>query len=419
MTTNFAVEIEKLRQHVAFAKAGLGASKIDIPVQLFRFETEGNKLHIFAANKEMFAKTIMSIIREDESDVDGSFAVMGLKVDKLLQQVDSETMSFSADNENLELKAGFLTVNFELFDGSVLRTAETGLTDHFEVEGLAMSTSILEEALVCARACTTISSVRPDVMHVELRKGKMLSSDGRKVMIYASPNLLPELTLKVPSANLNQYISGIRSIGLDSIQVAEGPSYYVVKGGLSEFVLGVRKVERDFPAVEEQLMNGATPTDEIAVDKHVLEAMIKGVALGLPGDDVKVTMVAGGKGNDAYLEVSAKNSIGRKSHERASAGRKVEKPVTFPISFKHLLDTLAVFRGDSVVDIDACNDRNLMVVRDFTESREVTTVIPYRTDKQIEEEKAEVEARKAAQEIQESSEDEDEGTLEGADLDLE
>jgi len=157
------------------------------------------------------------------------------------------------------------------------------------------------------------------------------------------------------------------------------------------------------------------------------------VSLGLPSDEVKVTIEVGGKKQEQYMEVSARNSLGRRSHERASCGRKAAELLSFPLSFKHLLDTLGVFKGDSVVDMMVMEQKSLLMVRDTTEAREVLTVIPFRTDRQIEDEKAEVEdkkkvadeAKKVADEAKKVA-DEEAGELVGAavesskeDIDLE
>lgn len=394
--TKFSIEMPELRKHVNFVRNGLGASKTDLPVMLFRFYVGKKKITIFAANKEIFCRTEAKITRPEGEDTPISFAVLGNKIEKLIAQVEAEQVNFNVDNENVEISAGFLTVNFELFDGSSLKTIEKGLEDHLKLEGLTMERSGFEEALACAKSCTTINSIRPDVTHVELRKGRMLSSDGRKIMIYSHDGFPEEMVFKCPSSALNNTLTAVKNIESQHIQVIDGPSYYFLKGNRNEYTMGVRKIERDFPAVESQIETKAEPTDEVSIDKHVFEAMLRGVALGLPTDEVKVTVELDGKAPEAFLEVSATNNVGRKSHERASCGRKAEKAISFPLSFKHLLDTLAVFKGDSVVDMMIVTKLSLLMVRDSTEHREVMTIIPFRTDKQIEAEKKEREAAEEA-----------------------
>jgi len=152
----FNVEMTDLRKHINFVRNGLGNSKTDLPVMLLRFETKGSKSVVFAANKEMFCRTEMKIERPIEGTIeDGSFAVYGHKVESLISQVDAEKVSFQADDENLQIQAGFLTVNFETFDGTTLKTVEQGVSEHLELEGLAVEKAALEEALVCARSCAT------------------------------------------------------------------------------------------------------------------------------------------------------------------------------------------------------------------------------------------------------------------------
>lgn len=389
--TKFTVEMAELRRHINYVRHGLGNSRTDLPVMMFRFEINGNRAVIFAANKESFTRTEMKISPGEEAGNDGAFGVMGDKIESLIAQLEAEQVVFQSDNtENLQAVAGFLTVNFELFDSSPLRTIAEGVKEHLTLEGLSIPRTALEEALVCGKICTQSSSTKLDLNHVELRKGLFLSSDGRKIMIYQHQGIPEEVSLKVPSSALNDIAAAVKNMAdTEAVQVIEGKSYYYLKGQGNKFTCGVRKVERSFPDVEKRIDTTADAKDEVNIDRKVFENMLKGVALGLPVDDVRVQVDLLGKGREAVLEVSALNSSGKRSHERASIGRKAEDTVSFPISFKHLLETLGVYKGDSVVDMFINPAKNLLTVRDKTEARQVTTVIPFRTDKAIEEEKKE------------------------------
>lgn len=398
----FSVEMAELKKKVNFVRNGLGSSKTDLPVMLIRFNVTGRKATLFAANKEMFCRTEVKINRE-EDEGDGTFSILGQKLVNLINTAEAEQLTFKADSENLQVTAGFLTVNLVLYDGASLKQVENGVADHMTKEGEPVERSALEEALVCAKSCTTSNSIRPDVTHVELRNKRMLSSDGRKIMIYSYDGFDDSLKFKVSASILNGVIAAMKNIDAEKVQIIEGASYYFIKANLNEYSFGVRKVEREFPAVESQIQKAATPEDEVSIDKHVLEGALQGVALGLDSEEVKVTIDVDGTGTEAYLEVSAKNSLGRRSFERASCGRTAAAPMSFPVSFKHLLDTLSVFKGDSVVDIMVMPKLNLLMVKDITENREVSTIIPFRTEAQVEQEKreqAEAEAarKKAAEE---------------------
>jgi len=214
----FSVEMTELRKKVNFVRNGLGNSKTDLPVLLMRFEIAGSKATLFTASKEMFCRCEMKIT-PDEDSADGSFTVLGAKMEKLISQVEVEMVSFKADAENLETQAGFLTVNFELFDGASLNTVDQGVQDHLTAEGLTVDRAALEEALACAKTCTVQSSIRPDVTHVELRDGRMLSSDGRKIMIYSHDGFPPEQKLKCPATNINALLIAVKNIDSQNAQI--------------------------------------------------------------------------------------------------------------------------------------------------------------------------------------------------------
>lgn len=395
MKASFSMEMADLKKHVAFVKNAIGSSKTDLSVLLMKFELAGPKLTMFTADKEMFCRT-EARVSPDQEDGTVTFAVMGSKIESLITQVDVERVAFVLDDENLEVKAHFLTVNFELFDAGTLKMVEQGVADCLTLPGVAIKREILEEALVCAKSCTSESSIKPDVNHAEIRDGRGLSSDGRKIMIYSGPEVPEKLKLKVPGSALCSVTSSLRHMEAEVCEVAEGKSYYYLRGGKSNQVVGVRKVERSFPPVEAQVTNIGDPEDVLSIDKNMLEAMLKGVALGLPSEEVKVTLEAAGTHPQGYLEVASRNNVGRKSFERANVGRKSTASISVPVSFRHLLETLSVFKGDSVVDMHLVMSKNVLLVRDTTPTREVMTVIPFRTEKQIADESKEKEAAKKA-----------------------
>jgi hypothetical protein len=391
----FAVEMADLRNHINYVRNGLGTSKTDLGVLLIKFELNGTKATLFTAGKEMFCRTEMKVTRS-EGAKDGSFSVMGAKMERLISQVQAEQVTMLADAEGLEVHAGYLTVNFELYDGAVLKTVENGVQEHLTMEGAVCPQVALEEGLACAKSCTTTTSVRPEVTHAELRDGRVLSSDGRKIMVYNHSGFPKAMTLKVPAGILTDVVGALKNMKAEAVQVISAAGYYYVKGDGNRYTLGIRKVERTFPAIEGRLQAQTTAADEVSIDKHVFENMLRGVALGLSAEDVRVGVEVGGTGQEAYVEISGTNQMGRRSFERASAGRKSTDRLNFPVSFRHLLDTLAVFKGDSVVDMMVQPSLNLLMVRDTTATREVLTLIPFRTDKVIEEEKkAQIEAEKA------------------------
>jgi len=385
---DFRVEMTELRRAVNLVRNGLGQSKTDLGVMLFRVTVTGQKCALFASDKEVVVRGVLDIKNPDQKD--GSFAVLGTKLVQLISQVDSEMVRVSVDAENIEVVAGFLTVNFEVYDDSGLRAVEQTLVeecDSLSANFLALPRAALEEGLVCAKSCTTVNSIRPDLTHVEVRSGRILSSDGRKILILSHDAIPKAMELKVPSVALNSAIGAIKNTDSEALGVAAGKSYYFITS--PKGMLCVRRIERTFPQVEQMIVSTEAATDEISVDKLVLESMVKGVALGLQVDDVKVTIDIVGEGSEAYMEVSTINALGRRSHECASCGRQQKEPLSLPVSFKHLLDTLGVFKGDSVVDMLIMAKRNILLIRDTTSDREVLTVIPFRTQAAIDQEKKE------------------------------
>lgn len=391
----FAIEMSALKTIVNYVRNGLGSSKTDLGVMLFRVAVVGQGLTMFASDKEVFVLGEAAI--KNPQNTEGSFAILGNKLEKLISQVDAEIVRFSVDNENVEVNAGFLTVNFEVYDDTALRATQRLIMEEASMlldASKGVPRSALEEGLACAKTCTTVNSLRPELTHSEIRDGRMLSSDGRKIMVLTHDGFPKDLIFKCPSVALNSVIGAVKNAVTDVLNIGEGKSYYYLQG--NGCVLGVRKIERSFPAVESMISACSEPEDEVSVDKLVLEAMIRGVALGLQTDDVRVTLDAVGSGSDAYLEVSTLNSLGRRSHERASCGRKSVDVLSVPISFKHILDTLSVFKGDSVVDMLFLTSRSIVMIRDTTEDREVMTVIPFRTQAAIDAERKEADAASEA-----------------------
>lgn len=396
--TTFSVETELLKGRVAFAKNALGSSKTDPAVTSFLMTLKAGILTVFAANKEMFAQTELRV--EGADDADQVFCVNGPKLTSLLTYAESERMTFSISEDSVDAQAASLRVNLPLVDSAVLRQISDGHSEWKDTATKPIDRASLVEALTCGKSCTTANSVRPDVTHVEIRDGRLLSSDGRKILVYAHDGFNEEIKFKCPASILTSALNCCKNITAEAVEIGEGAAWYYIKGQIKAFVVGIRKVERDFPAVEGQIEAASTPADDISIDKNVLEAAVRGVSTGIDNDDVRITLKASGAETEATLTVTAKNSLGKTSEESASAGRTAKEDIAFPISYKHLLDTLGVFKGDSVVDMSVMSDRNVLLVQDNLPTRQVMTLIPFRTDEQIEREAEEArqaeEARKKA-----------------------
>lgn len=390
----FTADVGDLKKKVAYVRNGLSSNRADSQAQMIRLDVQGTKLVMFAAGKEMFARCELQVKRP-ENPVNGSFTMMGGRLEKVMAQAVSELIHFKADDAGVEIKTGNLTVNFELFDGAGLKTIEHGVAEHLTNDGLAVSKTILEEALICCKSCIASNSIKQEQNHVELRKGKMFSSDSRRFMIYDYKGFPQEMSLKVPASTLDKVVGGVKAIDAEKIAIIEADTYYFLKANRNEFTMGIRKTEREFPDMETLIRNQPVETDKVEMDKKALEVALRGVALALAEDDERVTIDLNGTGGDGYLEVSALNRNGRRSSERSSAGRKATVPVGFPISYKHLLDTLAVFKGDQAcVDMLIIKERNFLMIIDKSVAleREVLTIIPFRTEAAIEAERKEAEA---------------------------
>jgi len=186
----FTVDMAELKQKINFARHGMGSSKTDLSVNLMKFDVGSSNTTVFAANKENFCGTKMKV-----SNVkgEGTFTVLGNKMERLVAQVQAEQVHFEIDEENLQVQAGFLTVNFELYDGALLQTIQSqNANPKFKSVEHAVPREALDEALACARSCTTTASIRPDVTHCEVRNGRLISSDGRKILIYSHDNFRPQ-----------------------------------------------------------------------------------------------------------------------------------------------------------------------------------------------------------------------------------
>jgi 5-hydroxyisourate hydrolase-like protein (transthyretin family) len=155
-------------------------------------------------------------------------------------------------------------------------------------------------------------------------------------------------------------------------------------------MLAIRKTERTFPAIEANFEGLPDPTDTISLDVNVLEAMTKGVAIGLPSDEVRVTMTASGAGQNAQLEISTTNALGRRSHEHTQCGRVTNGEISWPVSFKHLIDcTQALKNADDVITMQVMQDRSFLIFAEDSKERTIRTFVPFRTDQAIEQERAE------------------------------
>jgi len=400
------MELPELKRLVAFAKNGGGLSKIEGQENLILFRVKGFRITVFSANKDgvfWAAGTIVSsnFERGDEKiftmNSDLLHRALGTQDTKLAM------MTLEEDGESLLLKIASLELYLELKDGSNLRMLEEIVEKGKEKEGLVLTRDVLIEAMTYARSCTATEGLRPETWQVELRRKLFLSSDGRKIMIYSRSDLPEELSFRIPSSNLSPFIGALKAGGPGgNIQVVAEGAYYYFTSGTKDQLIAVRRNENQFPEVELQLGNEKDYQDHLTIDTNVFGAMTKGVSLGLPPDEVKITLEITGDNNSAELEVQAVNSLKRVSKERTMIGRTAKKPLSFPISYRHVLDTLQLFKGDSVVDIMVHDKKNYIVIMDKTELRVVRTIIPFRT--KVAQEKEEEDRRQVEKQAEKQAE---------------
>lgn len=194
-----SVDMQILKRAVSEIKPAMGQAKNDLTVLLTFFEVKDNRVHLFVTDKEMFACTHFEALT---SEGEGNFSMLSAKLLKLVSEVDIETLSFDVDVENICVEAGYLTVNFDNFDSKMMNLRDQLLSDcttqSEDVERLAFL-----NALMCNKTCIPQNDLRPDMGHVEIRGGRILSSDGSKVMVTECESLFSDtFSLKIPSTSV-------------------------------------------------------------------------------------------------------------------------------------------------------------------------------------------------------------------------
>jgi hypothetical protein len=331
------IGLEELRKRVGFVKHATGSSKTDLATLLVRFSLEEKKLTLACENKELVAQVIMPVDWvPEEGEPAVAFGILAGKLDNFTNIAAAEKIAISWDSESSELKAGFLTVSLEHYDSLGIRNAVNAVASQINGEGEPIDRALLEEALSTAKLCTTTSSVRPDVNHVEMRQGALLASDGRKIMIYRHPGFPENAELKVPAGVLTDTTSAVKNMTAETLALTETPSHYVLLGDNGRQMLAIRA------------------------------------------------------GQNAQLEISTTNALGRRSHEHTQCGRVTNGEISWPVSFKHLIDcTQALKNADDVITMQVMQDRSFLIFAEDSKERTIRTFVPFRTDQAIEQERAE------------------------------
>lgn len=409
----FSVGTAELRSAVQLVRNGLGQTKTDLSVMLVLIQVDENGLTMFATDKELFVRVTIPVL-DFEGNQPVSVCILGQKIVTLCNHIASEVVFFSPTQDSLEVRAGYLTLFLDSYDKNNVVALKTVADDEPEQvqEWVSVLSDAILESLQVARTCAAISSPRPEITHTEFKTRQVFSSDGRKVMM-VNHTELSGLALKVPNTSLNSLVGVLKGLPPDSVlETGRGKSFYVLR--TDTVLFGVRLVDRNFPSFQFDL---ESPDDIITVDKKVLEEQIAGVSLGLAQDEVRVLLTfMNGADGSGILEVSAIAASGRKSFERVPCGRKSKDTIEFPVSTRHLRSTLAVFSGDSVVDLKVFLPLSILAVVDKNQTREIITLIPARTKDVEQKERAE---KKAGKEVASptSSRQADQVSLDQASLD--
>jgi hypothetical protein len=385
----FSVDSDVFKSHIDFVKSGLGVSDTNIANLLVLMRLEGTTLHFFTSNNDMFCITSTEVSLKGSCEGVKNFSILGSKLTSLVQVTDTESITFTVEEGVVGIKVGLFQISLIQLDSKVISSLldmyirYEDCSDYFEVDS-----SILRESVLCASSCTTVKSVRSELMHVQLRRGKVISTDGRRVMIYDAPNAFPkDKGFKIPSSCITQSVICMKHIPSSIIKVSEESSHFVFSGNNVGFIFGVRKVDSDIPDIENQVCNvEVSPEDEISIDAASLDNAVKSTSIGIDTDSEVIRFEVHGEDRKAYIEISALNSLQKRSYKKASVSRGGSKSISFPISYKHLLETLKTSTKGGIIDIEVRTPGNYLVVKDETDVRIVYTLIPFRTSNELQEE---------------------------------
>lgn len=371
-------ETEQLAEAIAFAKAGLGGDKSQLADQLFRFDVRDGQVQVTASDGNVVTSALfLATVTEP-----GVFAVIGKKVAALVQQartaiayqvdVDLEDARFVVtrqDNTVAELHFERLDPDLLQFAISAVEKAQQIPVGPAETE---LPREVLIEALETAASSTTRNSGNVLLDHVELRNGAVFASDGRRVSSIKSGNFHSSAKFKIPVPILGRVLNAVKSLPKKAGLFSRASENHFILSTNTR-VLAIRRVQLDFPQVE--ALFTLTNVQRAVVRRiEVLEAL-KDVALGLPLGKTEIQVVL----DEAELEVSAENSVGRRSKRSILLEEKFPgEPVAFSIAIEHLTSSLGVMKGDKVqLGVDVAQERSVLV--DATAAREVLTVMPWRT----------------------------------------
>jgi DNA polymerase III sliding clamp (beta) subunit (PCNA family) len=405
LNLNFTLALDELRQATNFVRHGLGGvAEEHLGARLFLFDLRGQGtskqpsplLTIFASNGELLARASVPVQRGPTCTEDGSFAVLAKTFLELISSgIGSEWVTFSVDDQNVKIRArgfrGGLRVNFATyavdFDARAiaLRDAAAPPPAGVSTAGTSWRKGVLVAALTHAKTWGAVCDAsRLDVNHTEYRNGRFISSDGKRILIYSPIGATKQdVGLKVPNTLLHRVIGALQDIPGDEVTVAEPSAigrYYYISAG-DRFMLRFRDIGKSFPDVEENYLSypKSDADDVVRVERKYFENMVKAVSLGVDPDKEKsgsVFLYVAGTGAKASLTVVSENELDRVSFERVICGRKALDAISLKVKFKHLLDTLAVCK-DQTIDIFIVRKKGVLLVRDSLPEREVLAVISF------------------------------------------
>jgi hypothetical protein len=396
MNLKFSVDLNDLRKATRFASNALG-SKGDFASQMFLFGVESQEVTIFSANQELFALARIPATGVSGLEEGHTFEVLGEKIGSLTRISGAEKIAFAVDSESAEIHAGYLKLNLPADYGlkALMQILEGAQASKPKKSG-QMPTSMLLEALECAKACTGMAlTTMSKVNHTEFRDGRFLASDGSKVMIYEPTDAPKDVTVRIANTILGHVASAVKAMDAETVTLAEAESYYYIYCG-SKYCLGVRTLEKPFNHCEKTIfdMRDGGSDDDIVIDLGLLQNMIQEVSIGLDANQVKVDFIVSGADNTAEVTIRSENRQHRESVNHGRCGRQGTEEICLPISFVHLLNTLSVYEGDQNVDIAILQSKHsTIMIKDKTPTRVVYTTIPLRTPRMGEAERAELAAK--------------------------
>lgn len=293
----------------------------------FQITAEPGKIRVVATDLELSVVAESEMVKVQRV---GTAVFPGKRFLELVREAEDGEIVIDVKDGVADISVARTTWELHLTDGSDY--PELPMTEDLDFYPIQRTKFV--DALTAVRYAAATDTVRPTLMMIDIKEGKMRAADGVRFQQVALESWPEDFDLQIPINAVEDLMKLLRTTELQTIDVAEAEDHIVFRIGSDTFL--VNKLVAEFPPVDEMLLKPALANNEkLSVDRLDFVSAIKRIRVTADEETSAIVLAL----DKNKMHVKSKDKYGNMASEDVDVyWQSPQREVAF--NHQHLLDML-------------------------------------------------------------------------------